>query len=135
MGGQNGKPQLSLNHSIQVKIPQLCEGLPPIRLICGGHHLSTFVDGKVWKSGETQSAPELQEGLEGILYADCSAHSIFLDSTGNVWVAGSNSEGQLGLAINPSQPEVFSCRSKHVFQNWPGYKKDSKKQNPQEKNK
>ena len=107
--GHNGNRQLGLNHSSHVKFPQLCEGLPPIQLICGGHHLSTFVDvdGKVWKSGNKKSAPELQEGLEGIIYAECSAHSIFLDSTGNVWVSGSNSEGQLGLAVNPFQPEVF----------------------------
>ena len=106
--GHNGHRQLALKHNSHVKTPQLCEGLPPIQLICGGHYLSTFVDvaGNVWKSGgDRKNPPELQEGLEGVLYAECTAHSIFLDSTGNVWVAGSNSDGQLGLTINLFQPE------------------------------
>ena len=107
--GLNYYRQLPIKHTGFIKKPQLCEGLPPIRQICAGYHLSTFVDvdGKVWKcGGDRKSALKLQEGLEGIRYAECTAHSIFLDSTGNVWVEGPNSEGQLGLAINHLLPDI-----------------------------
>ena len=98
--GHNKFGQLALGNCSNVDYPQLCPGLPAIQLICGGAHCSTFVDvdGQVWKCGVgSKSVAELQERFEGIQYAECAAHDIFLDEAGNVWVAGANSQGQLGL--------------------------------------
>ena len=51
---------------------------------------------RVWKCGVT----ELQDGLEGIQCAQYVAHNVYLDAEGQVWVAGGNSEGQLGLGAS-----------------------------------
>ena len=90
--GRNENGQLALAHRTAVSRPQPCQGLPPIAIICAGNQKSIFVDveGKVWRCGNDKE-PELLEGLEGVQCAESFTHnSIFLDSTGTVWVAYHN---------------------------------------------
>ena len=103
--GHNTYGQLGVKHLSHVNKPELCQGLPLIQSICARYNVSTFVDvdGRVWKYGvkiNSRNIPELQDGLEGIQGIECGecvSHNVYLDTEGQVWVAGRNCEGQLGL--------------------------------------
>ena len=105
--GRNHSLFLDVNHrvwSCENKLPQQITTLPPIKIISAGNHSSTFldVDGCVWMSGIIGNTPQdadlrqLEEPRD-VVSISCRSHLLMLDRNGDLWVAGQNSNGQLGL--------------------------------------
>src|SRR3990167_538169 len=116
--GSNNFGQLGLGDNTARSKTTKIEALPKIASIAGGYHHSLFLDeeGSVWRCGYNPPGGPLGLGdltdrltpvkIEGIpkikLIAGGIHFSMFLDEEDNVWVCGSNSNGELGLAHNQS---------------------------------
>lgn len=117
--GSNKYGQLGID-SIQMSwFPSLLEwfeGINIVQLVAGQYHsLALDTDGKVYSWGwavhgqlghgsvEISRIPKVIDSLidKGIvMIAAGHAHSLFLDSSGQVWACGSSSFGQLGTGSN-----------------------------------
>ena len=85
--------------------PQRMSQLPPIVEVSAGVKYSAFLDvnGQVWNRGAAPGYPgtaNLVEKFAGVVNMqklNCSSHLLFMDNNDQIWSAGSNSCGQLGL--------------------------------------
>jgi len=119
--GLNNKGQLGLGHSGTKKFPTKITH-PKIKIVdiaVGSYHnLLLDINGAVWSfgtnsdeqlgyHGEYFASPtkidhfdNINDNPKFIKVAAGSTHSLLLDNNGNVWVIGSNLQGQLGLGKN-----------------------------------
>src|SRR3990167_1218512 len=111
--GHNRDASLALPHTYTnyVNTVEMWQEKAKIRFISAGNYRTLLIDeeGDVWyagKGGETMPHKIQIEGssLDGIV-ATCELHHLVVDTGGQVWVWGENSEGQLGLGQSRSRRE------------------------------
>lgn len=113
--GENSHGQLGLGHEKETYKAEKIDGLPQIVSISGGDRHSIFLDceGSVWGCGDNEygelglgipqgtmkeSKPKKISKLPKIIAISAgNDFSLFLDEEENVWVCGSNGDGELGL--------------------------------------
>ena len=124
--GSNEWGQLGLGHNNNVIKPSCVKVLKPdqvTKVACGRHHtLVVMRSGVCWSFGsnsdgqlgvgrgpEWSNTPVPWEGVAGgvVKLAAGAGHSMALTEAGQVWVWGSNTEGQLGLGED-SEETVYS---------------------------
>ena len=101
--GHNSNASLALPHTNFVRSVEVWQEKAKIRFISAGNYRTLLIDeeGHVWyagKGGETMPHKIKIEGSswDGFV-ASCESHHLVVDTGGQVWVWGENSEGQLGL--------------------------------------
>ena len=101
--GHNRDASLALGHTKDVNSVEMWQEKAKIRFISAGNYRTLLIDeeGDVWyagKGGETMPHKIKIEGSswEGFV-ASCDSHHLVVDTGGQVWVWGDDSEGQLGL--------------------------------------
>jgi len=118
--GYNGEGELGTGESDWRRAnPKSIIGLTNVVAVAGGatHSLSLKSDGTIWSWGRNSEGclgygavggkfltPGQVHNLTGVIaIAAADVHSLALKSDGTVWAWGSNSDGQLGLAISLQQ--------------------------------
>jgi alpha-tubulin suppressor-like RCC1 family protein len=128
--GQNNYGQLGTGNTTNLGVATKLASFTNVAFIAAGeyHAIAVKKDGSVYSWGlnssgqlgntntRNVSSPALVSTLSGyfIKKVDCgNAHSIAVDSKGNVWTWGNNSNGQLGdgLLVNKATPFKISSAS------------------------
>ena len=134
--GENGYGELGNGNQVDRAVPLKLPDLPAARVVAAGkqHTLVVGLDGSLWSWGREHSGrlglgptddlgsqtnpqqiqqfnpmPPGEDGFAFTAVAAGAAHSVALDTEGNVWTWGSNSNGQLGLV--DSQPRGQPTRT------------------------
>src|SRR3990167_10795046 len=110
--GHNLSGQLGFGTNTDVLAPQKIESLQRIVNVSAGRSNGVFLDAdwNVWACGTAEylrtssSKPVRCNQLENIRALSCTSHFLFLDGTSTIWVAGENSDGQLGMGNREKVP-------------------------------
>lgn len=117
--GANDKGQLGDGSTLDRLTPVIVPGINATSISCGASHmLALLTDGTVVAWGENSSgqlgdgtisalsaSPVVVSGMTGIVAVSAGKnHSLALDSLGQVWAWGANSDGRLGDGTTVSSP-------------------------------
>src|SRR3990167_296256 len=99
--GHNHNASLALPHTKNVSSVEMWQEKAKIRFISAGNYRTLLIDeeGDVWYAGKGVKVPHKIkiQGSTWDGFAACELHHLVVDTGGQVWVWGDDSEGQLGL--------------------------------------
>src|SRR3990167_2472932 len=109
--GTNRDASLALPHTNYVNSVEMWPEKAKIRFISAGNYRTLLIDeeGDVWYAGKGVKVPRKIkiEGSTWDGFAACEMHHLVVDTRGQVWVWGENSEGQLGLGQSSGMCEAL----------------------------
>src|SRR3990167_6063137 len=98
--GTNHNASMALSHT-NVSSVKMWQEKAKIKFIAAGNYRTLLIDeeGDVWYAGKRDETMPHKIKIEGTSWdvASCESHHLVVDTGGQVWVWGANSEGQLGL--------------------------------------
>src|SRR3990167_5439233 len=109
--GNNRNASLALPHTKNVSSVEMWQEKAKIRFISAGNYRTLLIDeeGDVWNARKWGEPMLHKIKIEGSSWdgfvASCESHHLVVDTGGQVWVWGENSEGQLGLGQGSSMHE------------------------------
>ena len=106
--GHNRDASLALGHTKDVNSVEMWQEKAKIRFISAGNYRTLLIDeGDVWYAGKGEETMPHKIKIEGSSWEGfVASQNLVVDTGGQVWVWGDNSEGQLGLGQSSMREDL-----------------------------